>query len=176
MMSEGSLPGSFHSVPMADKSVYEQALTLLEYRARTVDELRRKLRQKGGEAEEIEEVLRRLLDQKLLDDSDFARQFARSKSTTGGASRRRILTELARKGVAREVADAAVSDLSESEGIDLSASIHRVAEKKWRTLRSLDDRTARQRLYGFLARRGFDPDEIRAAMARLDGAGELDER
>ena len=75
--------------------------------------------------------------------------------------------ELGRKGVDRETADAAIDDLAESEGIDLSASIHKVAVKKWKSLSKLDAQTATRRLYAFLARRGFNPDEIRTAMQAL---------
>jgi regulatory protein len=146
------------------RSTYEQALSLLEFRARSVSELRRKLLQKGAPAVEVEEVLERLRAQKLLDDDEFARQFARGKVLGSGASRRRIVLELTRKGVAREIADRAVEDLEENEGIDPEAVIHRVAGKKWKSLGKLDDFTRKRRLYAFLARRGFDPDEIRAAM------------
>jgi regulatory protein len=157
---------------MTQRSTYDRALDLLAFRARSEAELRRKLIQKGEPAEQVDAVIGRLREQKLLDDADFALQFARSKATATGSSKRRILTELARKGVAREVADSAVNELAETEGVDLSASVHRVAEKKWRTLAKLDDRTARQRLYAFLARRGYDPEEIREAMCALKaGAG-----
>jgi regulatory protein len=147
-------------------STYEKALSLLEFRARSVAELRRKLIQKGEPAAEVDAAIARLRDQKLLDDADFARQFARTKVTGAGASRRRVIQELARKGVARAEAERAVAELQETEGIDTSATIHRVAEKKWKSLAKLDDFTRRRRLYAFLARRGFDPDEIRVA---LDG-------
>lgn len=151
----------------ATTSAYERALTLLEHRARSVAELRRKLMEKDAPRAEVEEVLARLIDQKLLDDADFARQFARSKITGAGASRLRVLQELRRKGVASEVAQRALDELGEEEGIDASDSIHRVAEKKWKTLARLDDFTRRRRLYAFLARRGFNPDEIRGALNAL---------
>jgi regulatory protein len=150
-----------------ERSTYERALDLLSFRPRSVLELRQRLAKQGAPASEIEMVIERLLDQKLLDDAAFARQFARSKVVGAGASRRRIVQELARKGIARNVADEAVSDLQESEGIDPSAAIHRVADKKWRSLSGVDDFTRRRRLYAFLARRGFNPDEIRGVMNAL---------
>ena len=150
------------------RSTYDRALDLLAIRARSVSELRRKLIQKGEEPAAVDEAISKLIDQKLLDDAEFARQFARSKVVGAGASRRRISAELARKGVARSVADTAIDELGDTEGIDVSAAIHRVAEKKWRSLAKLDAETARRRLYGFLARRGFNPDEIRSAIAALD--------
>lgn len=152
------------------QSAYDQALRLLEFRARGVDELRRKLLQKGQSSADVEEALARLRDQKLLDDADFARNFARGKVLGAGTSRRKIVQELTRKGIARRLAEEAVEGLQESDGIDPSAAIHRVAEKKWTALAKLDDFTRKRRLYAFLARRGFDPDEIRAAMERVQAA------
>lgn len=151
----------------AERTTYEQALRFLEHRARSVAELRRKLIQKGAPTGEIDEVLARLVDQKLLDDADFARQFARGKITGSGTSRIRILQELRRKGIANDVAQRALEELGEDEGIDPATSVHRVADKKWRALAALDDLTRRRRLYAFLARRGFNPDEIRSAMNAL---------
>jgi regulatory protein len=152
---------------MNPPSTYEQAIRLLEFRPRSVDELRRRLLQKGADESDVEAVVARLLEQKLLDDADFAEQFARGRVLGAGASRRRIVQELTRKGVAREIADSAVDGLMEREGIDPAAAIHRVAGKKWRSLAKLDDFTRRRRLYAFLARRGFSPDEIRTAMNAL---------
>jgi regulatory protein len=153
-------------------STYDRALTLLEFRPRSVAELRRKLIQRGEPADEVERVLARLIDQRLLDDAEFARQFARTKVQGSGASRWRILQELARKGVARDVADRAVQTLVEAEGIDPADAVHRVAEKKWKSLDQLDDLTRRRRLYAFLARRGFNPEEIRGALSALEAEAE----
>ena len=153
--------------PRLARSTYDRALDLLALRARSVAELRRKLIQKGESADAVDEAIERLKAQRFLDDEQFARQFARAKAVGSGASRRRIAMELARKGVDRGTADAAIDDLADSEGIDLSASIHKVAEKKWRSLSKLDSETATRRLYAFLARRGFNPDEIRTAMQAL---------
>jgi regulatory protein len=157
---------------MTQPSTYDRALTLLEFRPRSIAELRRALVRKGEPAEAVEQVVARLIDQKLLDDANFALQFARAKVIGGGASRWRILQELARRGVARDVANRAVETLHEVEGVDLGATIHRVAEKKWRMLAKLDDFTRRRRLYAFLARRGFNPDEIREALDALGAATE----
>jgi regulatory protein len=163
----GSLPDSFAARSKPGRSVYDRALTLLGFRARSVDELRRRLLQKGADPAEVEEVLNRLCEQKVLNDDDFAQQYARGKLVTSGVSRRRIVQELARKGIPRDAAEKAVESVTENEGIDLSAAALRVASRKWESLRRLDDTTRRRRLYAFLARRGFNPDEIRAAMAVL---------
>jgi len=152
------------------KTTYDRALNMLAFRARSVSELRRQLLSKDEPPADVEAAITRLLEQRLLNDEDFARQFARVKLTGAGASRFKIIQELGRKGIAKPMAEEALDALRESDGLDASENIHRVAEKKWRTLTKLDEQTARRRLYGFLARRGFNPDEIRSAMDVIGAA------
>ena len=165
--SEAQLPGFFFPHMSESRSTYDRALNLLAFRARSVAELRRQLIKKGESAADVDAAIERLLEQRLLNDADFARQFARAKITGAGSSRLRIAQELSRKGVVRGVADAALNELRDEDGLDAGASIGRVAAKKWRSLAKLDEVTARRRLYAFLARRGFNPDEIRGAMSAL---------
>jgi len=155
------------------KTTYDRALNMLAFRGRSTAELRRQLLKKGEQADEVERVIARLTEQRLLNDTDFARQYARLKLTAAGSSRFRIIQELGRKGIAKPMAEEAIENLKEAEGIDASESISRVAEKKWKTLARLDGQTARRRLYAFLARRGFNPDEIRAAMSALGQDAEV---
>ena len=147
---------------------YDRALNLLAFRARSSRELHRRLVQKGTAPELAEQVIAKLRDVGLVDDADFARQLTRSK-LSGGASRRRVHQELFKRGVARDVADAAVDEVEEDEGLSDDASIERVARKKWRTLVELDAATRRRRLYGFLARRGFDSDDVSRMVRLLEG-------
>ncbi|MDQ6830250.1 MAG: recombination regulator RecX [Gemmatimonadota bacterium] len=145
---------------------YDRALNMLAFRARSEREVRRQLARKGEPAEHIEAAVERLLRVGLLNDFEFARQFARAKLAGPGLSKRRVQTELARKGVAREVVDAAIAEVFTDESVDQEAMIARVAEKKLRSLAKLDPEIRRRRLYAFLARRGYGPDEIRKVMGR----------
>ena len=152
-------------------ATYDRALDTLAARARSSAELRRLLLRKGEPADQVGIVIDRLLTSGLLDDALFARQFARSKALGAGLSRRRLQQELARKGVARDVCDDAIDDVLAEEHIDDSTSIERVARKKLRTLSRLDAPTKRRRLYAFLARRGYEVDDIsRVLRALIDEA------
>ena len=152
---------------MTERTTYDRALTLLGVRARSIAELRRLLLRKGEPPADVEAAVDRLCEQRVLDDADFARQFARARLLGTGASRRRIVQELSRKGVARDVAEGAIRDLEDTAEVDPAAAARRTASKKWASLGTLDALTRRRRLYAFLARRGFDPDEIRVAVAEL---------
>ena len=150
---------------------YDRAVNMLAARARSTSELRRLLVRKGEPAEHVETAIVRLVAQGYLDDESFARQFARSKALGAGLSPRRLQQELARKGVARAVADEAIDDVMASEEIDAESIVDDVARRKLRTLRNEDPAVRRRRLYAHLARRGYDPDAIRRAMDRVLGRG-----
>jgi len=151
-------------------AAYDRALNLLAFRARSARELQRRLVQKGVTVERADRVIAKLREAGLIDDADFARQLTRSKMSAG-TSRRRVHQELFKRGVPREVADEAVEQVVEEEGLTDAESIERIARKKWRTLHGLDDPTRRRRLFAFLARRGFDSDDVSRVVRQLAGEG-----
>ena len=154
---------------------YDRALNLLAFQARSARELKRRLVQKGEDPALADAAVARLVERGLLDDADYARQLTRSKVLGAGASKRRVQQELFKKGVARETADAAIAEVFEDEQVDEQAIVDDAARKKARALAKLDPDTRRRRLYGFLARKGYDGDKIRLAMqAALDPAEAAD--
>ena len=156
----------------AETATYDRAVRHLAARMRSTVELRRTLVRKGEAPELVDRALTRLEEQGYLDDATFARQFARAKTVGAGMSRRRVSQELGRRGVARDVASDAIDHVVEEEGVTDAVSIEHVARKKWRTLARLDPDTRRRRLYAFLARRGFDSDEVWRVVKQLAGENE----
>ncbi|MCC7196354.1 MAG: regulatory protein RecX [Gemmatimonadaceae bacterium] len=153
--------------PRPRRSAHERALDALALRPRAAQELARWLRDRGYDAAEVAAVVERLTAAGLLDDARFAEAFARSRLIDRRLSRRRVLAELARRGVGREVASAAVASVVADEGVDEREAAYLVAEKKYRSLAGLDPAVAARRLTGFLARRGYGQDAIQGAVRRL---------
>jgi regulatory protein len=154
---------------------YDRAVNLLAVRARSARELRRRLVQKGEDPALVDAAIERLVARGGGAAAAVARQLTRSKVLGSGASRRRVQQELFKKGVARDTADAAIAEVFEEEAVDEQAVVDAVAHKRVRTLAKLDPATRRRRLYGFLARKGYDGDKIRLAMQRVLDAGEAAE-
>ena len=148
----------------SELEVYDRALNILAFRARSSAELRRALVRKGAEQPHVDRAIARLREQGILDDAAFAQSFTRAKVLGANQSRRRVQQELARKGVSRTVSDAAIDVVFEEEGVDTSAMAVTAARKKMHSLRTLEPNVQRRRLYGFLARRGYDGEDIRRAM------------
>ncbi|HET6765245.1 MAG TPA: regulatory protein RecX [Longimicrobiaceae bacterium] len=140
----------------------EAALALLSFRPRTAAELRRRLVEKEFPPEVAAEVVDRLDEMKLVDDSAFAEMFVRDRVRLKPKGKRMLAQELRVRGVdadtARDAIDGVLERADSSE-----ADLARQAAAKWKPRAGEEPRKARARLYAFLARRGFGGDAIRAA-------------
>lgn len=151
---------------MAQKT-YDYALNLLSARAYTTRNLRRKLVQKEFEADEVDATIERLTASGLLDDRKYAAEFARYRLVVRGSSARRVEQDLARRGIDRETAKAALQGVMEDEPVDALSAIDRLARKKLLSLDGLDPEVKRRRLFGFLARRGYELEDIKRITSHL---------
>ncbi|HEX9221072.1 MAG TPA: regulatory protein RecX [Gemmatimonadaceae bacterium] len=152
---------------MPQPTAYNYALNLLAARPYSTRALHRKLVQKEYSAHEVKEAVDRLLENGLLNDARYAEQYARSKILSTGASKRRLQQDLYRKGIKGDVATEAIASVMDQEEVDPVAVIERVAKKKLAQLGDLEPVVLRRRLFAFLARRGYDLDEIKSVVSRL---------
>jgi regulatory protein len=169
----------------ADVRVREAALTVLAHRARTRQELRRKLRQKGFSTPRVDRCLERLEEKGLLDDAAVAAAFVRDRLRHRPRGKARLVSELRSKGVDSDVASDAIATVFDDEEVtDLAlareaaeAWLARQSERLAHALASTgptpEREKARRRLYGYLARRGFHGDALTEALdhaARIAGS------
>ena len=160
---------------IAGLATYDRAVNMLAAQARSSRDLRRRLLARKEPADRVDAAIERLRVGGLLDDAAFARQFARSRVLGAGQSRRRVQQELYKRGVDREAIDGAVEEVFVEEEVDETALVEQAARKKLRTLERLDPVVRRRRLYAFLARRGYDLEDIRGALAELRFGADLEE-
>ena len=151
-------------------AAYNKAIECLARGAKSTRDLGRWLARREHALEDVGAVIARLTELGLLDDAAFALAFARSRATARGMSRRRIQAELAKRGVARELVDAAIAEVMTDESVDERAMVEAAAAKKLRTLAKLEPDVQRRRLYGFLARKGYAPDLVRETVAKFTSA------
>lgn len=143
------------------KRAWDDALVYLGAAPRSRREVERKLARRYP-PEVASGVVERLANGGWLDDAEFAGAYVRSHSEYG---ERRLLGELARKGVAREVAAGVVRELLGE--VDAVAQAREAAQVRLRRMEGVDRDTAQRRLTGFLARRGYGFDAISRALAPL---------
>ncbi|HYV02327.1 MAG TPA: regulatory protein RecX [Actinomycetota bacterium] len=141
--------------------VKERALGLLAVRWRSREELRRRLRQAGYEAQEVEDALHELDRTGLIDDARFAREVVRDQVNRRLAGDRAIRLALREKGIDQDVIDVAIGDLGDE--VERAAAL---AERRVTRLAGLSVEAAYRRLHGLLLRRGYPPGVAREAARR----------
>lgn len=145
------------------------ALRIASARSITSAALRRRLQQRGHTAAHADASVTRLIAAGVLDDARFAEQFVRAQLAGPPLGKARLLAKLAQKGVPSDLARAAVARLTADR--DSSADAFEFARRRAARLPAKLDAPARQRrLYGALARRGFDPEQCRSAVIAALGS------
>ncbi|MBI2864128.1 MAG: RecX family transcriptional regulator [Chloroflexi bacterium] len=149
---------------------YDAAVRFLGYRPRSSAEVRRRLRQRGFSDETADEVLQKLVEGRLVDDSAFVKYWVENRRTFKPCGGRLLGLELRQKGVDAETIRETVGE------VDEEAAAYNAGKKKSRSLTGCDERQFRQRLGAFLQRRGFDYEDATRVTARLWDEREDDEQ
>jgi len=144
---------------MAEMTPKERALALLDRRDYSRAELIRKLAEKGVSEADAAEAADRLAELGFVDDARYAPIVVRHYAAKG-YGRQRVQRELQRRGIAKELWDAAMAEMPEQD-----ETVDRLLRAR---LSGADpgDRDALRRASDFLLRRGFDWDEVKEAVER----------
>lgn len=151
-----------------ENRILQRALRFLAARARAEAEVRAYLLRCGYAAERVEAVLARLREAGWLDDAAFARQWVEVRKSGRPRGRRLVRLELLRRGVAPEVADAALAAWAEEDERQAAYALACRRLHRYRTPRGLDA----ARLYRFLLGKGFAPGIAGDVVRRLAEEGD----
>lgn len=141
---------------VSSRRAFNKACDLLSRRDHSEKELIQKLREKGY-AEGAEEAAEKLCEYGYIDDERFARTYAAELQRVKGFGKRRILQELFRKGIDREIADEVLDELVFDE-----ETVAAVLRKKYG--RCLDTEKGVKRAFAGLQRMGYGYGEIKDAL------------
>ena len=134
------------------------AANMIGSRALSKKELTRRLVKKGNDEADAQAAADWLEDIGAVDDAGYAAALARHYGGKGYGPAR-VREEFRRRGVNRELWDAALEEMPEPEAV-----LDRLIQKKCRD--GLLDPKDKRRISGMLLRRGFSWDDVSAAMSR----------
>lgn len=140
----------------------QNALRFVDYKPRSVAEVKKKLSDKGFDVNVIEEILTRLIENGTLDDARFAQGWAENRSYFRPRGRRLLALELRQKGIPNHLIEEALDPLPEEDSLAYQAG-----EKQVRRWQGLEWQAFRQKMGQFLARRGFRMESILNVLPRL---------
>lgn len=140
------------------KKASNYALKYISYRPRSEKEVIDKMSQNGYENELIEYAINEMQRFGYLDDKQFALIFVRDKINIKQLGKQRLIAELFKKGINRNIIDEVINELIEpDEEFERALAF---AKKKLRMYRNDDYTAKRRKLSNTLAGRGFNYDII----------------
>ena len=154
----------------SEDELYEYAVGALARRMRTVAELKRLMRARVADAESeygqtlVELVIRRLKDQRYLNDSQYAASFSSLRRDNQKFGRMRIVTDLKTKGVHGDLIQKAVD--AAFDGVSEEKQAREYLHKK--RLEKPKDQKQTARVFRQLARAGFGTKTIFTILKKWD--------
>jgi SOS response regulatory protein OraA/RecX len=159
----------------ADRRAYNEALQLLARRPRSSSELRDALRAKGHAAETIATLLERLTRAGQIDDLQLAKHYILTRTERLGHGKDRLLRELRGRGIEREDAERAWSEVADDLAWGPQELLRREARRRVAGCAGRLDRKSYRRVYNALLRAGHDADRITAELAAYRAFSDSDD-
>lgn len=135
-----------------------EALKQISYRARTSFDLKNKLKEKKYSEDAIDRVIQFLEDYDLIDDKLYVKSFVNDKSKINNWSKGKIRYKLKAKHIDDNLIETYLNEISDDEEYE------KAYEAGFHKKESVDDKN---KVYRFLASRGFSYDIIRDVLGDL---------
>lgn len=135
--------------------VYEKILNLLSYRLRSEWELRDYLKRKKQPTALADEILNKLRKNGYIDDQRFAERWIQNRRLLKPISTRKLRQELLQKRIDHTVIDKALA----RDDVDELDALRQLVERKQRQYPD------KQKFMAFLARRGYNYEDIKTVLA-----------
>lgn len=137
-----------------------------------IQDVQKKIETVGFSSEEGERIIARLLQEKFIDESRFAKSFVNDKLRFNKWGRIKIGYELQKKNIPASIRTEALEQIDESEYLEILTSL---LKSKMRTVKGKDDRDIFYKLLRFAAGRGFESREAEQCLKELIKGNEYDD-
>src|SRR5690348_12215412 len=149
-----------------DEKLYVKALQFLKLRPRSEKEVRDNLLKKKAPENQIDTIIGVLKEQKFLNDYDFAKWWIEQRTTFRPKGWYVIEQELKLKGISHEIIKSFAQEKSEDADLE---SAKRLIERQLRKYQGLSRQELYNKLGGYLSRRGFNYEVIKACIDSVLG-------
>lgn len=147
-----------------EMNAYNYAVNLLSRAPKSEKELKVKMQDKGYDVIFIENVIKKLREQRYIDDERYSEMFISSKINISKDGRRKIKEALYNKGINKEIIDEKLSSVSEEEEIERAFLL---AKKKLASMKEEDTRKKTLKLSNYLINKGFEYSTVKKVVSSL---------
>ena len=151
---------------LAANRARKAALNMLGHRGYARAELAERLTRKGHDQTSARLAAEEMVADGWIDEEEYARSVARGVLIRRPAGHRLLVQRMLARRIDRDLAQRIAEELlQETDLVEAAAAL---ARKRLGTMRGVGPPTARRRLAGLLARRGFDGEVIQAALREVE--------
>jgi len=121
-----------------------------------VSEISEKLKIWGVEDEQTsEKIIKQLIEEKFIDEQRFADAFTMDKFKFYNWGKTKIKYHLKRKKISEKIIQNSLAKILDDQYIDAAAAL---LEKKAASIKNIEPKIKKQKLYNYLISKGFEPD------------------
>jgi regulatory protein len=142
-----------------EAELYDVAMRALMRRAHSVHEMKKTLERRSENKLLVQLVMARLKENGMIDDAQYAKQFARQRTESRKQGKFRIARDLRGRGIPDRHIEAALDETAKTT--DEGAMVRQRIKRKLRSFRGEIDEKKLASLYGSLLRAGFSTDVVR---------------
>ena len=137
----------------------DSANRLLGFRMRSIFEMKRRLKEKDFDQEEIDYTIQNLINKNFLNDEDFGRAFVKEKVQNKKIGPRALKKEIFQHNLPTELMESLIQEVYDEYNPKALIELH-LAKKRIKK-KTLINKKDKKRLTDFLIRKGFYWDSIR---------------
>ena len=141
-----------------------EALKLISFKARSVAELRGRMKLKRYPEDIVTDVIDSLTKQGLLDDEKYAKLFVNARVHGRPSGKRLVERELKQKGLSTDIVERTLAGMHD---YDEKKAARELVFTRFQKMTGISDQKKKSRLFGYLKRRGFASDVIFSVMDDL---------
>jgi regulatory protein len=149
---------------------FMEALRFVGRRPRSSMEIEIKLKEKGYGEETVTRTIQKLIEQKIIDDEQFANMWTEHRLFSQKKGRRWVQQELQQKGIPKELIQEALANVDEEAEFEAA---YDTAKKKWLTTKG-EPFERKHKLAAFMLRRGYSSTMVNTVLMQVTGES-LDE-
>ena len=140
---------------------FERALKSIGVRERTEGEVAAFLGRRGYAQDVVDDVIRALREEGLVDDAGYARRFAEDRRLLDSWGNERIARDLERRGVERELIEQALAGQSPDDELSVALGL---LDRRFPV--PFEGDRERDKAWRMLVRRGYEPELAYSAVRR----------
>lgn len=163
------MPCPIKMLYMTEEQAYQRVTTLCARAEYCLHDLRTKLVRYELPMETVECILKRLVDEKYVDEKRYAHAFVRDKFRYNHWGERRIEQELRLRRIPSDIISDALTELDDEATLD---TLRDLIAKKRPSVKGKNDYDVRCKLIRFALGRGFAMDDILKVIGEGEGSSE----